>query len=367
MTEGSASDSGQGTVVSRFAPPRPVVISFDQHSVPAFLMKLYTMLEDTCSDDIISWGPTGDSFVVRKLPEFAALMLPQFFKHSNFQSFVRQLNLYGFHKLKQAPDWNEFGHIHFRQGHKELLKNIKRKPVQNSSKSKAPNSPTRSESPPMMAIPTMSMPHPATFTGPSDKSNRLLLERLASLERQNDLAVHENRMLWRELYSIHESHDEINARLEEFQNLLSGVHNNRLQGCSRPQSIDSMTSMNQSSQSTNTGEKMPSLSLNGTTIWSSSINTTPTRPPPVLAPSGLSLSPLLPGRSASPEPMSISAEYQNSVRADSAFEEWIVTSKSMEDSQAELIKRIGDMEKELADDGIDLGANLFEFLDPYLV
>jgi hypothetical protein len=47
-----------------------------------------------------SWSDAGDSFVVKNTQDFAAKVIPCFFKHSNFSSFVRQLNFYGFRKVK---------------------------------------------------------------------------------------------------------------------------------------------------------------------------------------------------------------------------------------------------------------------------
>ena len=94
------------------APPPPIAVCYDEPTVPAFPLKLYTMLEDPNTDDIIGWSQTGDSFVVYQPAEFSHLVLPQFFKHSNFQSFIRQLNLYEFHKLKQAaPTFDDMNNL----------------------------------------------------------------------------------------------------------------------------------------------------------------------------------------------------------------------------------------------------------------
>ena len=66
-----------------------------QRSSPApFLTKTYELVDDESSDEMISWGENGNTFVVWKVAEFAKDLLPKYFKHNNFSSFVRQLNTY---------------------------------------------------------------------------------------------------------------------------------------------------------------------------------------------------------------------------------------------------------------------------------
>ncbi|CAI2174048.1 10978_t:CDS:2 [Funneliformis geosporum] len=93
------------------------------------------MLEDKSHSHIVSWGVTGDTFVVHDQTEFSKSILPQHFKHNNMASFVRQLNKYDFHKIKSNEDdgrpysdqaW-EFQHPKFQLNRKDLLEEIKRK------------------------------------------------------------------------------------------------------------------------------------------------------------------------------------------------------------------------------------------------
>ncbi len=60
------------------------------------------MLEDNSHPDTVSWTPRGDAFVVKDMNEFSMTILPRLFKHSNFASFVRQLNKCDFHKVRSV-------------------------------------------------------------------------------------------------------------------------------------------------------------------------------------------------------------------------------------------------------------------------
>lgn len=98
------------------------------------------MVDDSATDDLIRWQPGGKTFTVPNIVRFSQEVLPRFFKHGNFSSFVRQLNMYGFHKVpslqqgslrhEQEMEIWEFENENFVRENPELMSNIQRKAKQ---------------------------------------------------------------------------------------------------------------------------------------------------------------------------------------------------------------------------------------------
>ena len=114
-----------GGFPNRKADHRPISLSL-------LLQKTYLMVQ-TCdreSPDVACWFDGGTAFVVKDTAKFASDHLPQYFRHSNFQSFVRQLNIYGFRKdsnVTGLPAANiVFRHESFRKDHESLLDQVRR-------------------------------------------------------------------------------------------------------------------------------------------------------------------------------------------------------------------------------------------------
>ncbi|EGR30077.1 hypothetical protein IMG5_142700, partial [Ichthyophthirius multifiliis] len=100
-------------------------------TVPTFLLKTYEMLENQNYQDIVCWNEDGKSFLIRKQNAFRDQLLPQYFKHNNYASFVRQLNMYDFHKVRNESGDSEYKNDLFQKGknlvnqQQEILGNFK--------------------------------------------------------------------------------------------------------------------------------------------------------------------------------------------------------------------------------------------------
>lgn len=90
-------------------------------------------MDESKNTDLIRWSDDGNSFIVLDEDEFARTLIPELFKHNNYASFVRQLNMYGFHKKVGLSDNSmraserknkspsEYANPYFKRGHPDLL------------------------------------------------------------------------------------------------------------------------------------------------------------------------------------------------------------------------------------------------------
>ncbi|KAI8922012.1 HSF-type DNA-binding-domain-containing protein [Powellomyces hirtus] len=133
--EPADSDNGTrvaGTVERRRKERTP---STDMDNVCSFVQKLYNLVDNPDHSRFVQWNEMGDVFIVFHCEEFAQTVLPRYFKHSKFPSFVRQLNIYGFYRVSDArktplvrsKEACVFSHKYFKRNRKDLLPLIRRK------------------------------------------------------------------------------------------------------------------------------------------------------------------------------------------------------------------------------------------------
>jgi heat shock transcription factor len=104
-------------------------------------------VNDPKTDNLIRWSEHGRSFLVIDEDEFSKTLIPDLFKHNNYASFVRQLNMYGFHKVVGLADGSlktseqrskppsEYENPYFKRGLPDLMWLIQ-KPKSKSTRSK---------------------------------------------------------------------------------------------------------------------------------------------------------------------------------------------------------------------------------------
>ena len=116
----------------------------------SFADRMHSFL-DSNNTELIRWSDDGRSFIVLDEDEFARNLIPELFKHSNYASFVRQLNMYGFHKTVNITDGSlrqsekarkgvkppsMYSHPYFRKDRPDLLWLVQKPTVKTTAKRK---------------------------------------------------------------------------------------------------------------------------------------------------------------------------------------------------------------------------------------
>jgi hypothetical protein len=94
-----------------------------------FPVKLHSLLENVEVDGhsgVVSWQPHGRAFKIHNRKKFVEQVMPKHFRQSKFESFRRQLCLYGFLTITQGVDKGALYHELFLRGRPFLAKRIKR-------------------------------------------------------------------------------------------------------------------------------------------------------------------------------------------------------------------------------------------------
>ncbi|KAK7343673.1 hypothetical protein VNO77_12596 [Canavalia gladiata] len=195
-----------------------------QRSIPTpFLTKTYHLVDDHSIDDVISWNDAGSSFIVWNPTVFARDLLPKYFKHNNFSSFVRQLNTYGFRKV--VPDRWEFSNDCFIRGEKRLLCEIQRRKILSTSPPAASNvGPTATIAVPS-PLPLSTIPTAKPIVSPSNSGEEQAVSSNSSPSRAPAELLDENERLRKENIQLTKELEEMRSLCNNILSLMSNYAN----------------------------------------------------------------------------------------------------------------------------------------------
>jgi len=107
--------------------PDGIYVNSEGSHIAGFIYTLYGILTLGHHGDCIEFSERGIN--VTDVERFTSTVLPVYYKHSSFTSFVRQLNFHEFMKTKRDPCSHEYRNPHFIKGNTTMLALIKRAPT----------------------------------------------------------------------------------------------------------------------------------------------------------------------------------------------------------------------------------------------
>lgn len=183
---------------------------------PAFVMKIWSMVNDPENHEYIRWNEDGQTFQVFHREEFMKSILPKYFKHNNFASFVRQLNMYGWHKVQdvtsgsmakdeknQEEVW-QFKNPSFIRGREDLLDNIVRNRTGGLEEAQDQN---------------------VNFLLILSELDQIRMNQIAIIEDMRRIRK-DNQTLWNENYATRERHQKQTQTLDKIMKFLAAVYGN---------------------------------------------------------------------------------------------------------------------------------------------
>ena len=91
-----------------------------------FLLKLFEIMKNKSYNNIINWNEDGTCIIIKDINLLSKKILPKYYKHDNYSSFVRQLNMYNFHKLRTSKKKTEQVFKNEKFNNKITIENIKK-------------------------------------------------------------------------------------------------------------------------------------------------------------------------------------------------------------------------------------------------